>query len=188
VTESIGNIEVSRRRVRIFLANRAIALGWALRGFCKPCAHRLVTTARRLVPEAQRCLVHRTGSYKRNRRIFELAVVSGTLLSRIQPLGVAASFLIVLVLLGSLDLAMRATATSTQPLAESSAIQHESQLQSENKVFSVSRHELVPLPTRKPERFYKVPNGKKAKANAATQKRMAQKNGSAKKSVAKPMR
>ena len=32
----------------------------------------------------------------------------------------------------------------------------------------------VPLPLRKPERVSKVPNGKGAKANPATQKRMAQ--------------
>jgi hypothetical protein len=77
----------------------------------------------------------------------------------------------VLVLLGSLDLAMRATAISAQPLAENSA----SQIPSENKVFSVSKQsELVPMPTRKPEEVYKVPNGKGAKANAATQKRTAQ--------------
>jgi hypothetical protein len=175
VTQRISNNEVSRRQLRIFLANRAIALGWALKGSCKPCAHRLFTTARWLVPGAQRYLVHRTGSHNRNRRIFELAIDLGTLHSPIQPLGVAAGFLIVLVLLGSLDLAMRATAISTQPLAENSAFQHESQIPSENKVFSVSKQsELVPLPTRKPEEVYKVPNGKGAKANAATQKRMAQ--------------
>jgi hypothetical protein len=174
VTKRIVGIEVSRR-LRLFLANRLIALGWGLKGSCKPCAHRLFTTARWLVPGAQRYLVHRTGSHNRNRRIFELAVDLGTLLSRIQPLGVAAGFLIVLVLLGSLDLAMRATAISAQPLAENSAFQHESQIPSENKVFSVSKQsELVPMPTRKPERVYKVPNGKGAKANAATQKRTAQ--------------
>jgi hypothetical protein len=185
VTQRISNNEVSRRRLRIFLANRAIVLGWALKGSCKPCAHRLFTTARWLVPEAQRYLVHRTGSHNRNRRIFELAVDLGTLLSRIQPLGVAAGFLIVLVLLGSLDLAMRATAISTQPLAENFAFQHESQIPSENKVFSVSKQsELVPLPTRKPEEVYKVPNGKGAKAKAATQKRMAQQ----KTARSKPMR
>jgi hypothetical protein len=171
VTQRISNNEVLRRQLRIFLANRAIALGWALKGSCKPCAHRLFTTARWLVPGAQRYLVHRTGSHNRNRRIFELAVDLGTLLSRIQPLGVAAGFLMVLVLLGSLDLAMRPTAISAQPLAENSA----SQIPSENKVFSVSKQsELVPMPTRKPEEVYKVPNGKGAKANAATQKRTAQ--------------
>jgi hypothetical protein len=167
VTQGIGNAEILRQRLRIFLANRAIALGWALKGPCKPCAHRLFTAARWLVPEAQRYLVHRTGSHNRNRRDFELAVDLGTLLTRVQPLGVAAGFLIVLVVLGSLDLAMRAT----QPVAETSAFQHESKIPS---AFSVSKQsELVPLPTRKPEGVYKVPNGKGAKANAATQKRMA---------------
>lgn len=72
VTQRISDIEVSRLRLRTFLANRAIALGWALKGSCKPCAHRLFTTARWLVPEAQRFLLHRTGSHNRNRRIFEL--------------------------------------------------------------------------------------------------------------------
>ena len=109
VTQRISDIEVSRR-LRLFLANRLIALGWALKGSCKACAHRLFTTARWLVPEAQRFLVHHTGSHNRSRRIFEFAGDLGTLLSRIQPLGVAAGFLIVLVLLGSLDLATRATA------------------------------------------------------------------------------
>jgi hypothetical protein len=194
VTQRISDIEVSRRRLRIFLANGLIALGWALKGSCKPCAHRLFTTARWLVPEAQRFLVHRTGSHNRNRRIFEFAVDLGTLLSRIQPLGVAAGFLIVLVLLGSLDLATRATAIGAQSLVGNSAFYHESQIASENEVLSVSKFseptqgfisepapvpgrqsEPVPLPTRKPERVYKVPNGKGAKATAATQKRMAQK-------------
>jgi hypothetical protein len=177
VTRKISDIEVSRRGLRIFLANRAIALGWALKGSCKACAHRLFTTARWLVPEAQRFLVHRTGSHNRNRRIFEFAVDLRTLLSRIQPLGVAAGFLIVLVLLGSLDLATRG----------------ESQIASENKVLSVSKFseptqgfnsepapvsgtqsEPVPLPTRKPEGVYELPNGEGAKANAATQKTVAQ--------------
>jgi hypothetical protein len=203
VTQRISDIEVSRRRLRIFLANRALALGWALKGSCKACAHRLFTTARWLVPEAQRFLVHRTGSHNRNRRIFEFAVDLGTLLSRIQPLGIAAGFLILLVLLGSLDLATRATAIGTQPLVGNFAFQHESQIASENKVFSVSKFseptqefisepapvsgtqsETVPLPTRKPEGVYEIPNGKGAKANAATQKRMAQQ----KSARPKPMR
>lgn len=196
VTQRISDIEVSRRRLRIFLANRAIALGWALKGSCKVCAHRLFTTARWLVPEAQRFLVHRTGSHDRNRRIVEFAVDLGTLLSRIQPLGVAAGFLIVLVLLGSLHLATRATAIGTQPLVGNSAFQHESQIASGNKVSSVSKFseepapasgtqsETVPLPTRKPEGVYKVPNGKGAKADEATQKRMAQQ----KSARPKPMR
>ena len=54
---------------RIFLANQLIALGWALKG-CKPCEHRLFSTARWLVPEARRFLVQRTGPHTRNRRLF----------------------------------------------------------------------------------------------------------------------
>jgi hypothetical protein len=113
-----------------------------------------------------------------------------------------AGFLIVVVLVGSLDLAMRATATGTQPLVENSAFQHEPQIPSESKIVSVSKPSEpmqgfvletgslsgaqiapVPLPLRKPERVYKVPNGKGAKANPATQKRMAQQ-----KRALKPMR
>jgi hypothetical protein len=195
--------DISRRRLRIFLANQAIALGWALKGSCKPCANRLFTTARWLVPEAQRLLVHRTGSYNRNQRIFGFAGNLGTLLSHIQPLGVGAGFLIVLVFLGSLDLVMRATATGTQPLVENSAFRHEPQIPSESKILSVSKSsdamqefvsettsisgaqiEPVPLPLRKPERVYKVPNGKGAKANPTIQKRIAQQ----KRARPKPMR
>ena len=178
----------------MFLANRLIALGWALKGSCKPCAHRLFTAARWLVPEAQRFLVRRTGSHNRNRRIFEFAVHLGALLSRIQP-RVVGGFLIVLAFVGSLDLAMRTTAIDTQPLVENSAFRYEPQIPSESKIVSVSKSSEpmqefvletaslsgaqiapVPLPLRKPERVYKVPNGKGAKANAATQKRIAQKH------------
>jgi hypothetical protein len=42
----------------------------------------------------------------------------------------------------------------------------------------------VPLPLRKPERVYKVPNEKGAKANPTTKKRMAQQ----KRARPKPMR
>ena len=132
-------MDVSRRRLQIFLANRAIALGWALKGFCKPCAHRLFTIARWLVPEVQRFLLHRTGSQNRNRRIFDFAVDLGTLLSRIQPLGVVGGVVIVLVLLGSLNLALRPSATDTQPLVENSAFQDEPQIQLESRMFSVSK-------------------------------------------------
>jgi hypothetical protein len=203
VTQRISDIEVSRRRLRIFLANRAVALGWALKDSCKPCANRLFTTARWLVPEAQRFLVHRTGSHNRNRWIFGFAVDLGTLLSRMRPLGVVAGFLIVLVFLGSLDLVMRATATGTQPLVENLALQHESRTPSESKTVSVSKSSEpmqgfvletgslsgaqiapVPLPLRKPERVYKVPSGKGAKANPTAQKRMAQQ----KRARPKPMR
>jgi hypothetical protein len=178
VTQRISDIEVSRRRLRIFLADRAIALGWALKGSCKPCAHRLFTTARWLVPEAQRFLLRRIGSPNRNRRIFEFAVHLGRLLTLIQP-RVVGGFLIVLAFVGSLDLAMRTTATDTQPLVENSAFRHEPQIPSESKIVSVSKSSEpmqgfvletaslpgaqtapVPLPLRNPERVYKVPNGK----------------------------
>src|SRR5262245_20022437 len=89
-------IGVSGHQFRIFLPSEAIALGWALRGSCNACAHRLVACARWLVPEAQRFLVHRTGSHS-------------SLLHRMQPLRVVAGLLIVLVLLGSLDFVTRAT-------------------------------------------------------------------------------
>ena len=174
MTECIGNIEVSRLRLRTFLANRAIALGWALKGFCKPCAHRLFTTARWLVPEARRFLLHRTGSHNRNRRIFEFAVYLGRLLSRI-PSRVVGGFLIVSAFVGSLDLAMRATATDTQPLVQNSAFRHEAQIPLETGSLSGAQIAPVPLPLRKPERVYKVPNEKKAKANPTTQKKWLRK-------------
>ncbi len=61
--------ERARRQFRIFLANLAIALGWALKHSCKGCAHRLFTTARWLVPEAQRFLVCGSGLDNRHRRM-----------------------------------------------------------------------------------------------------------------------
>jgi len=163
-----------RRRFRIFLANLAIALGWAIKRSCKGCAHRLFATARWLVPEAQRFLVCRSGLDNDHRR-------TGTLLSPIQRYRVAAGFLIVLVLLGSLDRAMRATAISTQPVLGNSAFQHQSLsessktmqgLNSQPAPISGTQNERVPLPTRKPQSVYKVPNEKGG--NAATQKRMVQ--------------
>jgi len=162
VTQPLSDIDVSRRRLRVFLANRAIALGWALKGYCKPCAHR--TIAKWLAPSVQRFLLHRTGSRNRNRRIFEFAVDLGTLLSRTYPGRVLAGFVIVVVFLGSLDLAVRATATHPQPLSLSGR--------------------PIPLPRRKPERVSKAQNGKGVKANTAIQKRMAQQ----KRVHAKPMR
>ena len=110
-----------------FFANRAIALGWTLKSSCKPCAHRLFTTARWLVPEAQRYLVHRTGSYNRNRRILAFAVDLGDLRTRLQPLGVIGGLVIVLVLLGFLDLAPSTPKAHTLPTLENSAFQHEPQ-------------------------------------------------------------
>jgi hypothetical protein len=178
-------IEVSKR-LRIFAANWLIALGWTLKGCCKPCAHWLFTTARWLVPEVQRFFIQCKGSNTRNRRLFEW------LLNRVQPRVVG--LLIVLAFMGLLDLAMRNTATETQP--EHSAFLQEPQ----SKVLSVGKSseameafvsetssisELqiapVPLPLRKPERVDKVP--KRAKL-AATQRSMAQK----KRAAQKPLR
>jgi hypothetical protein len=171
----MSDVEVSRRQLRIFLANRAIALGWALKGSCKPCAHGLFTTARWLVPEAQRFLVHRTASQHRNRRIFEFAVDLGSLLSRIQP-HVVAGFLIVLGFVGLLHPAMQIGA---QPVVENSALGHDPQIPSETMALVSETGSLptaqitpVPLPVRKPEKVYKVPNGKRS--NAVTHKRIAQ--------------
>ena len=191
----MSEIDASRR-LRIFLANRALALGWALKGACKPCAHRLFTTARWLVPEAQRFLVQRPSSHNRNQRFFEW------LLSCIQ-LRIVTGFLIVLALVGALDFAMRTTITVTQPRVESSAFRQEPQIPSESNIASVSKssepmQDLVletgslseehfapgPLPQRKPRRAYKVSNGKGAKANLASQTRMAQQ----KRALTKPMR
>ena len=47
--------------------------------------------------------------------------------------------LIVLALVGLLDLAMRTTATDTQPLVEKAAFWHEPQTPSESKIISVSK-------------------------------------------------
>jgi hypothetical protein len=175
VPQRMSDVEVSRRQLRIFLANRAIALGWTLKGSCKPCAHGLFTTARWLVPEAQRFLVHRTGSQHRYRRIFEFAVDLGSLLSRIQP-HVVVGFLIVLGFVGLLHLAMQ---IGTQPVVENSALGHDPQLPSETMALVSETGSLptaqitpVPLPVRKPEKVYKVPNGKRS--NAVTHKRIAQ--------------
>jgi hypothetical protein len=191
--EKMSEIEVSRR-LRIVVANRLIALGWALKGSCKPCSRWLFTNARWLVPEAQRFFVQRTGLHTRNRRLFEWLRKS-----RIQP-RVVGGVLIVLTFVGLLDLAMRNTATNTQSLTENSAFLDEAQTPPERKILSVSKSSEpmevsetasiseatqiapVPLPLRKPERVYKVP--KAAKANPATQKRMAQQ----KKAMQKPIR
>jgi hypothetical protein len=159
------NIEDSGRQLRIFLANQVIALGWVLRGSCKACAHRLFACARWLVPEAQRFLVHRAGSHNQYRRVLKFAPDLGSLLHHhIQSLRVAAGLLIVLVLLGSLDLVMRATVRNSPVLAQGTIF--------EPVPVSGTQFEAVPLPTRKPPVAYKIP--KKKAANAATQKRMAQ--------------
>src|SRR5262245_35199015 len=122
-------IGVSRHQYRIFLANEAIALGWALRGSCNACAHRLVACARWLVPEAQRFLVHRTGSHS-------------SLLHHMQPLRVVAGLLIVLVLLGSLDFVTRAIVRRSPELAQGPIF--------EPVPFAGTQLEAVLLPTKKP--------------------------------------
>ena len=164
-------IEISGSRFRIFLANRAIALGWALRGSCKPCAQRLLASARWFVPEAKRFLVRHKGSDSHHRGIFKFTADLGTLLPHMQSFRLAAGFLIVLLLLGSLELATRATAIGTQPLVGESA-------------FPVSMQvEPVPLPTRKPRAAYKVPNGKGSNAAIQKRKRIAQQKGARLKSM-----
>jgi hypothetical protein len=187
---ALDRIDVSRR-VRWFLANGLIALGWGLKGSCKPCAHRLFTSARWLVPEAQRFYIQRTISHNRNRRTFDFAVALPTLLRGIPP-HLVTGLLIVLALLGSLDLATRTRKVDTQPLVENSSIPHEPQIQSESKGVSVSKslepmQEFVletaslpgaqiapiPLPLKKPAAVYKVPNRKGAKGIANAQKTLA---------------
>lgn len=184
-----------RRQLRVFLANRAIALGWVLKDFCKPFAHRLFTAARWLAPEARRFLVHRTGWRHRHRRIFEFTTDN----SHLSRLRLVVSFLIVLAFVVLLDFALRSTATDTQPVLEASAIGFESQIPSQRAALSVSKSPMqgfvsetgslpraqiapVPLPMKKPKLVYKDPNGKKA--NPVTQKRMAQQ----KSARPKPMR
>ena len=105
---AMSEIEASRR-LQIFLANRVLALGWALKGACKPCAHRLFATARWLVPEAQRFLLQRISAKNRNQLLFEW------LLSRIHP-RIMAGLLIGLAFWGALNFALRTTATETAPL------------------------------------------------------------------------
>jgi len=185
----MSDIERSRRRLRLFLANRAIALAWALKGSCKPCAHWLFTTARWLVPEAQRFLVD---------RIFECTADLSSGLSPLK-LFVGVVLLVVLGFVGLLDLAMQTTAIATRPAVEASALGDEPQISSESAIFSVSKSPEpmqgfvsetgslpraqiapVPLPMRKPERAYKVPNGKES---VATQKRVAQQKNARSKSM-----
>jgi hypothetical protein len=152
-------IETSGPRFRIFLANLAIALGWSLRSSCKPSAQWPLAIARWLVPETQRFLVHHKGSHSHHRRTFKFAADLGTLLRHIPSFRVAAGLLLVLVLLGSLELATRATAIGNQSLGDSA-------------LPISAQGEPVPLPTRKPQGVYKVPN--KNGLKAATQKRMSQ--------------
>ena len=165
ICRAMSEIEASRR-LRIFLANRVLALGWALKGACKPCAHRLFATARWLVPEAQRFLLQRISAKNRNQLLFEW------LLSRIHP-RIVAGLLIVLAFWGALNFALRTTATETAPLVDSSAYPQESQASPEGIVSvskssptqdsaletgSISAAQIapVPLPVRKPARISKV--------------------------------
>ena len=179
----MSEIEASRR-LRIFLANRVLALGWALKGACKPCAHRLFATARWLVPEAQRFLLQRISAKNRNQLLFEW------LLSRIHP-RIVAGLLIVLAFWGALNFALRTSATDTQALVDRSASQQEPPGSPESNIITVSKSSPtqgsvfetgsisaaqtapVPLPDRKPARGSKVANGKGAAAIPATQKRTA---------------
>ena len=159
-----------QRRFRTFLANLAVALGWALKRSCKGCAHRLFTIARWLVPEAQRFLVLRTDSHDHPRRILKFAVDLSTLLSQLVPLKVVAGALIVLALLGSLELVTRVTAVATQPLVGDSAFQLESQIEPAHATGMQSK--AIPLPTRRPQGAYSVSN--ETGPIPPTKKRMAQ--------------
>jgi hypothetical protein len=95
---------------------------------------------------------------------------------------------------------MRTSSTDTQPLVENSAFRQEPQIPSEGNIVSVSKMQdsvletgslsgaqiaPVPLPLRKPERVYKVPNGTGAKVTLTTQKRLA---STRKRALPKPMR
>jgi len=159
-----------QRRFRAFLANLAVALGWALKRSCKGCAHRLFTTARWLVPEAQRFLVLRTGSHDRHGRISKFEADSSSLLSQTVPLKVVAGALIVLAVVGSLELVTLATAITTQPLVGDSAFQLESQIEPAHT--SGMQSEAIPLPTRNPRGAYSVSN--ETGSIPPTKKRMAQ--------------
>jgi hypothetical protein len=158
------NQRVEIRQFRIFLANWAIALGWVLRSSCKACAHRLFATARWLVPEAQRFLIRRTGSHYQHRQLLNFAPDSVTLLQRIHPLRFAAGLLIVLVLLGSLDLATQTTVRKSSESAQQDSLKP--------VAVAGTQTEAVPLPTRKPQVAYKSP--KKKAGNATNHKRLAQ--------------
>ena len=127
----MSGVEVSRRH-RIFLANLAIALGWALKGACKPCAHGLFTTAKWLVPEAQRFFVQRLSEPNRNQMSFEW------LRSRMQ-LRIVAGLLVVLAFWGALNFALRISATDTQALVDRSASQQEPPGSPESNIIIVSK-------------------------------------------------
>ena len=179
----MSGIEVSRR-IRIFLANLALAIGWTLKSACKPCAQTLFTTARWLVPEAQRFLVQGSGALNRNQLSFEW------LRSRIQ-LRVVAHLLVALAFWGALNFVLKTTTNHTQPLLDNPALQEASQASPGGNVVSVRKSSQtqdpawetgsiseaqpapVQLPHKKPARVSKVANGKGAKAIPAAQKRTA---------------
>ena len=100
------------------------------------------------MPEAQRILVHRTGSHNQYRRVLKFASDLSSYLHRIQSLKVAAGLLIVLVLLGSLDLVTRATVRKSPELAQGTIF--------EPVPVSGAQLEAVPLPTQKPPAAYKI--------------------------------
>ena len=156
--------EQSWHRFRIFLANLAITLGWALKRSCKRCAHKLFATARWMVPEAERFLVLQLPSHIPNRCISDFMSDLAGFLNHTWPFRVAVGFITAVALLASIDLVARASATG-EP-----ALLIQSKMASENRVSvrtttkaaraAAAQSEAVPLPTRKPQ--------------AATRKRMAQ--------------
>lgn len=161
------------KRTRIVLANFALSLGWALKGACKPCAHRLFITARWLVPEAQRFLLQRFSTQDRNQLSLRW------LLALMQP-RIVAGFVIALAFWGALNFTLRTTADDTQPLVANGAFQQAPQgsskdvsvsksLPSQDSVsdtgsISAAQIATVPLPIRKPTRVAKA-KGKASKAN-----------------------
>jgi hypothetical protein len=149
-------------QLRIFLANQAIALGWILRNSCKACAQRLFACARWLVPEAERFLVQRIGSHNQYRRLSKFAPALSSFLYRIQSFRVVAGFLVVLVLLGSLDFVTRVTVRKSPEVRPSL----------QTAPVSGTQFETVPVPTRKPQVVSKIP--KKKAGNQSLKIRMAQ--------------
>ena len=181
ICSAMYEIEASKR-LRIFLASRALTLGWALKGACKPCAHRLFATARWLVPEAQRFLLQRISAKNRNQLLFEW------LLSRIHP-RIVAGLLIVLAFWGALNFALRkpnwklppcrqfCVSAKVQPSPEGNIVSVSKSSPTQDSALetgSISAAQIapVPLPVRKPRRVSKDATGKAGKAILTTQKRM----------------
>jgi hypothetical protein len=172
---AMSDIEVSKR-IRILLANFALFFGWALKGACKPCAHRLFIAARWLVPEAQRFLLRRFSTQDRNRLSLKW------LLALTQP-RILAGFVVALAFWAALNFALRTTADDAQLPVDAGALQQASQASSKGNVVNVSKSLLspdpvletgsisaaqiatVPLPTRKPTRVRKVTKENASKAN-----------------------